>query len=147
MGMFSGATSFNQDISEWDVSRGIVFAGMFSAATSFNQDISNWVVSRGTNFAGMFSGATSFNQDIANWDVSQGTNFENIFYGATSFDQDLSQWPQAARDSCINGANCTAKVTIQPTKPELPKSSSPTKISRVTMIIVITGCVLTLTLL
>jgi len=107
-GMFNGATLFDQDISNWDVSQGTNFKYMFYGATSFNQDISQWDVSRGTNFAGMFRIATSFNQDISNWDVSQGTNFEYMFYGATSFDQDLSQWPQAARDSCINGAHCTA---------------------------------------
>jgi len=103
----------------------------------------------------MFSGAISFNQDIANWDVSRGTDFENMFNGAISFDQDLSQWPQEARDSCINGAHCTAKPTTQPTtqptspsssptaQPSAKPSSSPTKNSGVTMIIVIAGCVFT----
>jgi len=146
--MFDG-TSFDQDISQWDVSRGTEFWGMFYNATSFDQDISQWDVSRGTIFDSMFYRATSFNQDIANWDVCQGTNFENMFNEATSFDQDLSQWPQAARDSCINGAHCTAKATTQPTSPssspaaQLCANSSPTKISGVTMIIVITGCVFT----
>jgi len=81
-----------------------------------------------------------------------------MFDGANSFDQDLSQWPQAARDSCINGAHCTAKATTQPTslsscltaQPSAKPSSSPTKISGVSRlllhyvnIIVITGCVFT----
>ena len=38
---------------------------MFLGATSFNQDISNWDVGRVENMDYMFSGATSFNQDIA----------------------------------------------------------------------------------
>merc|ERR1740136_433494 len=133
------------------LSIGIIYINqenMFTSAPSFNQDISNWVVSRGTNFAGMFFRATSFNQDISNWDVSQATNFEKMFYEALSFDQDLSQWPQAARDSCIR-SNCqptspSSSPTAQPskrpsvvpskqpsTKPEPSKSYSSTKISRV----------------
>jgi surface protein len=51
---------------------------MFSSATKFNQDISNWDVSNVTNMSGMFSGATSFNQDISKWDF---TNIAvNLFY-------------------------------------------------------------------
>jgi len=124
--MFLMAYTFNQDISQWDVSRGTYFGFMFSGAQSFNQNISQWDVSRGTTFGFMFSGAQSFNQDISQWDVSQGTNFENMFKGAISFDQDLSQWPQEARDSCINGAHCTAKPTTQPTTQPTSPSSSPT---------------------
>ena len=42
---------------------------MFRDATSFNQDIGNWDLSNATNIGEMFKGATSFNQDIGDWDV------------------------------------------------------------------------------
>ena len=43
--MFRGCTTFNSDISGWDVSRITVMSGMFYGASSFNQDLSPWNVS------------------------------------------------------------------------------------------------------
>ena len=45
--------------------------GMFSYANSFNQDLSNWNVSNVTNMGYMFYNANSFNQDLSMWCVSQ----------------------------------------------------------------------------
>jgi hypothetical protein len=42
--MFDGATAFNRDISEWDVSGVEDMKRMFLDASSFNQDISTWCV-------------------------------------------------------------------------------------------------------
>ena len=42
---------------------------MFLAATSFNQDISGWDVSQVADMTRMFSGATSFEQNLGNWYV------------------------------------------------------------------------------
>ena len=61
-------------------------------ATSFNQDISAWDVSGVTLFSSLFYGATSFNQDIGSWNVSNGTNLQSMFLNATSFDQNLGAW-------------------------------------------------------
>ncbi len=89
--MFFQATSFNQDISGWDVGEVQSMGGMFFDATSFNQDISGWIVSEVTNMIGMFNNATSFNQPL-DWDVSQVEFMDIMFQNATSFNQDLSAW-------------------------------------------------------
>merc|ERR1712032_995138 len=90
--LFSGATSFNQDMSEWDVSQVTDMQKLFSGATSFNQDLSKWDVSQVTATYGMFLAATAFNQDLSKWDVSQVKYMPKMFYRARSFDQDLSKW-------------------------------------------------------
>ena len=90
--MFSGATSFNQNISNWDVSNVKFMRLMFSEATAFNQDIGSWDVGKLTNLDGMFSGATTFNQDISGWNVSNVKNTSSMFERATSFNQDISGW-------------------------------------------------------
>merc|ERR1719331_2805838 len=62
--MFRGATSFNQDLSEWDVSQVYTMFNMFAGATAFNQDLSKWNVLHVTSMPGLFSGATSFTQQL-----------------------------------------------------------------------------------
>jgi surface protein len=128
-GIFSGAESFNQDISDWDVSsvtgRGLnsAFAGatsfsqplnswnvsnltsmnaIFAGAAAFDQDLSGWNVSGVTSMDGLFNSASSFNQDISDWDVSSVTNMDQMFAGATAFNQDISGWDVSAVTSMTN---------------------------------------------
>ena len=91
--MFQGATSFNQDLSGWDVSHITDMSYMFKEATSFNSPLL-WgsKVSNVTDMIYMFQGATSFNQDISGWDVSSVTNMSDMFREATSFNQPIGLW-------------------------------------------------------
>jgi len=71
------APSFNQDISNWDVSNVTVMSFMFA----------------GEIYHGTSTGASSFNHDISGWDVRNVTNMDRMFYGANAFtNQDLSPW-------------------------------------------------------
>lgn len=91
-GMFYYATSFNQDISNWDVSNIVDFSFMFFYANSFNQDISGWDVSNAIDFNSMFQHAVSFNQDIGGWNVSNAIDMNSMFYDCEVFNKDISGW-------------------------------------------------------
>lgn len=90
--MFSNASSFNGDLSGWDVSNITDMRWMFYRATAFNGDISDWDVSNVTITFNMFAGGSSFNGDLSRWGVSSVTDMTGMFAGASSFDGDLSSW-------------------------------------------------------
>ena len=90
--MFQNASSFNGDISEWDVSGIEKMTTMFGAASLFDNDIGNWDVSEVQTMSGMFAGASSFNHDLSQWDVSNVTNMSGMFTRASSFDQNIGEW-------------------------------------------------------
>lgn len=90
--MFSGASNFNQDISKWNVSKVKNMGYVFKSAVYFDQYIGDWNTKAVTNMPQMFSSASNFNQDISKWNVSKVTNMDYMFYGANKFNQDLSLW-------------------------------------------------------
>lgn len=90
--MFSGATSFNQDISMWDVSSVDRARDMFATSVAFNQDLSNWDVSNLVIMDNMFSYSEAFNGNISNWNTGNVTSMYGLFRGAKAFNQPLNQW-------------------------------------------------------
>jgi surface protein len=56
---------------------------MFEKASSFNQDLSLWDVSSATDIEGMFSDPTAFNRNLCQWrsklTVPVNYNFNGIF--------------------------------------------------------------------
>ena len=90
--MFKDASSFNGNISAWNVSSVTDMFGMFWGASSFNGSLSTWDVSSVTDMKRMFSDAASFNADLSDWDVSSVTDMARMFHNADSFNADLSDW-------------------------------------------------------
>ncbi|WP_299010791.1 BspA family leucine-rich repeat surface protein [uncultured Shewanella sp.] len=114
--MFFRASSFNADLSDWNVSNVTNMAYLFREATSFSSDLSNWNVCNVTDMRFMFAGidATNFNlqnwcvnsvetmaamfrearinSDLNHWNVSNVTNMAFMFWGVDNLDADLSDW-------------------------------------------------------
>lgn len=59
---------------------------LFFQATSFDQDIGDWETGSGTNFLFTFAAALVFNQDIGAWDTSKAETFFYMFLNAREFD-------------------------------------------------------------
>ena len=100
-------SSFNGDISGWDVSGVKNMDSMFSDSV-FNGDISEWDVSNVINMTSMFY-RSAFNGDISNWNVSNVTNMRGMFQ-KSEFDKNISKW-QLNKD--ISKQNMFLKCSIK----------------------------------
>jgi len=118
--MFSQANNFNQDISDWDVSKVTNVRQLFVFNNAFNQNLNDWSLTSLSdatlmfyaafaynnggvtldwtgkipllnNMNGMFSSATSFNQ-IVLLDTGNVTDMGGVFSSAQVFNQDISNW-------------------------------------------------------
>ncbi|MFV0553609.1 MAG: BspA family leucine-rich repeat surface protein [Mangrovibacterium sp.] len=88
-GMFGYASSFNQDVSDWDVSEVIAMNGMFNYAQAFNNGgvELDWGerTAKVDNMASMFYEARAFNQDVSSWNVSSVKYMNDMFRLASAF--------------------------------------------------------------
>ena len=67
-----------------DLSNVTDMSDMFRGASSFNSDLSSWNVSNVTDMSLMFYHTTSyFTSDLSSWDVSKVTDMSAIFTGAS----------------------------------------------------------------
>ena len=89
---FRNATSFNKNINSWDVSNVFNIENLFYGASVFNQPIGDWNTSSVTNMISVFNNASAFNQPIGNWDTSSVTKMNRMFRDASDFNQDISDW-------------------------------------------------------
>ncbi|MEI6680728.1 MAG: BspA family leucine-rich repeat surface protein, partial [Mariniphaga sp.] len=81
--MFANDTSLNVAMTSWAPNNGaaVTMQGMFDNATTFNQSISGWNVSRVTDMSYMFTGASAFNKDLSTWGANtfRVTTMQSIF--------------------------------------------------------------------
>lgn len=99
--MLSGASSYNESVSDWDTSNVTTMEGMFSYAPSFNNGCaagvttcpldpngSKWDTSKVTNFVSMFNvddGSSIFNQRVTGLNLSSATAMHYMFRGTDAF--------------------------------------------------------------
>ena len=125
--MFFNSAGFNQNISNWDVSKVTNMNATFSGATLFNngdasgnsnQPLTNWYAPKSRNFATMFRSASSFNQAIPILVDSSGimldgsgngVTMDAMFQSATRFNQNLNTW-NTSKVSIMSSVFSTASV-------------------------------------
>ena len=97
--------TFNQDISNWDVSNATFFTQMFQYCTGFNQPIGNWTTTNMQYIGSMLSHCSGFDQDLSNWVVTGVTNAGNFMDGSTlsttNYDRTLSGWSSQSVNSLL----------------------------------------------
>ena len=100
------------DINTWDTSAVTDMSGSaWNDAffdSSFNADISGWDVGSVTTMEYTFTMADAFNQDIGAWDTSSVVTMDQMFVYANAFDQDLTGWDVCAVSSYEDFANGSA---------------------------------------
>ena len=87
--LFAGNSTFNGDISGWDVSNVKSMRWMFENST-FNGDISKWDVSGVDDMGWMFQNSR-FNGDISKWNMRSVTSTRGMF-AYSDFRGDISKW-------------------------------------------------------
>ena len=96
-GLFVGNSTFNEDISGWDVGNVTNMNNMFvyfsnDPSGAFNQPLNNWDVRKVTSMNYMFRGQINFNQPLDNWKTDNLKNTNSMFGRNYIFNQDISTW-------------------------------------------------------
>jgi surface protein len=114
---FANCSSFNGNISNWDVSNVSTFSSMFNGASIFNQQIGLWNVSNSTNMTDMLNNADAFNQDISQWDIKKVASFIRFLQNTpglstTNYDLLLVAWESQVPKTGINISFGGSKYTL-----------------------------------
>jgi len=86
------ARLYGYPMNSWCVGQITDMSYLFNIMPSFNEDISESNVSSVTDMVGMFASASAFNGDLSALDVSSVTDMYEMFYDATAFNKDLCAW-------------------------------------------------------
>ncbi len=116
--MFRQNTTFNKDVSSWDISTILDMGSMFYGSNFNNGGVAlTWDMSNVTNINTMFSAMSAFNQDVSSWDTSSVETMEYTFNNNTGFNQDVFDWDTSsvttfegfnAGTSVLEDKNCPA---------------------------------------
>ena len=87
---------------------------LFNYNSTFNGNITGWNVSSVRNMRNMFAYATSFNQPIGDWEFPNVERMNSMFYNATSFNQDLSKWDLKGKKKTKIFYGCPIKKEYKP---------------------------------
>jgi surface protein len=80
------------NIGSWNTTAITSMSKMFSGASSFNQPLTNWNTASVTDMSSMFASASTFNQPLDQWNISSVNTMQNMFANAISFNQNLGAW-------------------------------------------------------
>lgn len=70
--IFAGLGDFNEPLTFWNTSSAVITEGMFSDCTSFNQNLSHFDMSKVTNAKNMFQNTNQFRGfGLENWNVGR----------------------------------------------------------------------------
>ena len=90
---FDRALVFDQDMSMWDTSKVMDLTATFSDAKKFRGiGLEKWNVSLVSTLFDTFEGAFAFNAPIGRWEVGNVISLDGTFKDAKSFNQDISMW-------------------------------------------------------
>jgi surface protein len=89
----SKRSSFDEDLSGWDLSNAVTVRGMFAAANTFTgRGVETWVVDKVTDFSFMFALANKFVGNVSSWNTSRATSMEAMFLNNVELDADVTRW-------------------------------------------------------